>query len=212
MVKQESPEPTSEPTGVSVRGNEYGNPPLGAEVDALGVHEVKGLPAWVRWIDGLATASVVVGGAACLVMMLQVVADVVARTLWNQPLAGTLEMSQHWWMVTIVFTGLGYTQLRRENIRATLITEHLSPAWRRAADLGAGTLLGGFAVAMAYYGWLAAMESLKVRETVVAADLPIWPLAFLVPFGWAVLALQSVATIYETAIGVSRESHAEELI
>src|SRR3954468_5994715 len=96
---------------------------------------------WVRVVNGISVALMVVGATACLLMLLHVVLDVAGRVFRNQPLTGTLEITRYWWMLTLVFMGLGYAQLKNQNIRATVITELLSPNWQRIAEAGAVVLL-----------------------------------------------------------------------
>lgn len=168
-------------------------------------HQVH-VPGWVRAVKVLSTVLVVPAGVACLVLMLHVIADVGGRTLFNEPITGTLEISSNWWMVTIVFLGFGYTQLRREHVRATVITEMLPQRWERVADIAAIALLGVFAVAMGYNGWNAAVDSFEIREASSVFRLPIWPVAFLVPIGCLSLVLQCAASIYEAAHGIGHEA------
>lgn len=148
-----------------------------------------------RWVSRLSVVLVVLAAAATLVLMLHVVADVVARNVFNRPLPATLELSQHWWMVLVVFAGLGYAQLRGEHVRATVLTDRLPASVGRIAEVGALVLLTVFAGLIAYYGWGEAAESTAIEETVAAADVPVWPMHWAVPVGAAVLALQCLVSI-----------------
>ena len=171
------------------------------------------LPGWVRLIKVVSIALAIPAAAACVALMLHVISDVIGRTFFNQPVQGTLEVTEHWWMITIVFAGLGYTQVQREHIRATAVIDLLSDRWQRASEVIATTLLAGIALVIAWYGWTAALESHQIREaTSSSPPVTIWPFLFLMPLGGIALALQSIATIYEVTHGITRYSHAEELI
>lgn len=173
----------------------------------------RSLPRWVRIINLLSTVIVVPAALACLAMMLHVIADVVGRTFFNRPLPGTLEITQYWWMMAIVFGAFGYAQVRGDHIRATIVPELMGPRGQRGAEILAVALLAVLGVFVAYYGWHAALASREIREVSNSSPpVPIWPLVFLVPFGAISLTLQCIASIYELAVGRDLDSHAEELI
>ena len=182
-------------------------------VDCLGDERSGGsrLPLWVRLISTLSTILVVPSGVICIALMLHVIADVIGRTVFHHPLPGTLEITSNWWMVSLVFLAFGYAQMRGEHIRATMLTDLLSPAWRRGAEIGAMVIVCALATAMAYFGWTVAVASHGIREA-VNGGIAVWPSRFVVPIGCAALMLQCVATIYEIAVDAERESHAGELI
>lgn len=148
-----------------------------------------------RWVSRSSVVLVALAAAATLVLMFHVVADVVARNAFNRPLPATLELSQHWWMVLLVFAGLGYAQQRGEHVRATVLTDRLPASVQRIAEVGALVLLTAFAGLIAYYGWGEAVESTAIKETAAAADVPVWPMHWAVPVGAAVLALQCLVSI-----------------
>lgn len=171
------------------------------------------LPAWVRGTKLLSLALAVPAAVACTALMLHVIADVVGRTFFNHPVPGTLETAEHWWMITIVFAALGYSQVRGDNVRATAVVELLSPGWQRFAEIVTTAMLGVVALLLAWYSWQAASHSYEIREaTSSSPPVSIWPFLFFMPVGGIALALQSVASIYEVAKDVPRYSHAEGLI
>lgn len=171
------------------------------------------LPWWVRAIRMASIVLAVAGAIACAALMLHVIADVTGRTFFNHPLPGTLEVTEHWWMITIVFAALGYTQVQREHIRATAITELMSHTWQRVSEAVTCVLLGVLAVFLTIYSWQAAVESHAMREaTSSAPPITIWPFLYLMPLGAVALLLQSISSIYEIAKDVNRTSHSEELI
>ncbi|MEU1956053.1 TRAP transporter small permease subunit [Nocardia rhamnosiphila] len=170
-------------------------------------------PVWVRCIRGISTVMAIPAAIACMGLMIHVIGEVLGRNLFNHPLPGTLEITQYWWMMTIVFLAFGYTQLRGDHIRATVITEMLDARWERAAQVLALFLLGGFAVFLGVHGWTSAVSSMEIRDTSTGAQpIPIWPMVFAVPLGCAALTMQCVASIYAVATGRNPASHAEELI
>jgi TRAP-type C4-dicarboxylate transport system permease small subunit len=170
-------------------------------------------PMWRRAIDTSAMVLLVPAAVACALMLLQVVIDVTSRNVLGNPLKGTLDMTSDWWMVTAVFLGLGYAQSRNEHVRATMITELMPQAWQRAAEIAAVALLGLLALAMAYGGWISALDHYEIREASTSIrGLPLWPFRFLVPLGCLSLALQCIGTIYDVARASDRQVHESELV
>ncbi|WP_073457776.1 TRAP transporter small permease [Pseudonocardia thermophila] len=144
----------------------------------------------------LSIALVVLAAAATVVLMVQVVADVVARNVFNSPIPATLELAQYYWMVLVVFGGLGYAQLRGEHVRATVLTHRLPASWQRATEVSALVLMAGFAALVAAYGWGEAVESTAIRETAAASSVLVWPMHWAVPVGAAALALQALVSVH----------------
>jgi TRAP-type C4-dicarboxylate transport system permease small subunit len=70
-----------------------------------------------------------VAGAAVFAIMWLIDANVLMRKLFNQPVTGTLEITEGA-LVLIIFLGLAFTQRRRGHIRVTLMTRHF-PKWLR---------------------------------------------------------------------------------
>ncbi|QIX53880.1 TRAP transporter small permease subunit [Rhodococcus sp. DMU1] len=169
---------------------------------------------FVRAVNRLSQALMVVGAIACVVMMVHLMIDVAARTVFNSPLPGTLETTEYWWMTVLVLAGLGFAQMGDDNIRPTVLVDLLPPAWQRGAEVVATALLAVLAAGIMFYGWQAAVQSFELRQAALVADtsIPIWPGAFFVPVGAAVLMLQSVATMIQIAMGRARVSHGEDVI
>lgn len=172
-----------------------------------------GRPVWVQLIDKMTYVMLAPAALACILMVLQVVVDVASRTLFESPLKGTMDMTSDWWMVAMVFMALAYAQLRNDHIRASMVTEFLPDVWQRCAEIGTVVLVGLLALAMAYFGLAAAMDSYAIRE---ASDnvrsIPLWPFRFLVPLGCVGLAVQCIATCYDIATGVWREANGEGVV
>ena len=163
-------------------------------------------PRWVRAFEALALALMVPSALACVLMVLQIIVDVAGRTFFHRPLRGTLDMTSDWWMVAMVFLALGYAQMRNEHIRATVVTELMPQAWQRGAEMVTVALVALLAIAMAYYGWSAAVDSYAIRESSDnVRTLPLWPFRFLVPLGCLGLAVQCIVTIHDAAAGWQRD-------
>ena len=65
-----------------------------------------------RILAGVSTVLAWIGGAALILMMLHIAADVVARYIFNAPLHGTVEIVSAYYMVAVVFLPLGDDRAR----------------------------------------------------------------------------------------------------
>jgi TRAP-type C4-dicarboxylate transport system permease small subunit len=125
-------------------------------------------------------------------MMVLVVANVCGRYLLNQPISGTLEITESL-LVVIIFLSVALTQYDGGHIRVTMITRRLSRAWARAAMVFSMLCGAGFFTWCAYAAWRFAAQSYSFNEqdwgTVV---FPLWPVKFVVFAGILLLAIQFV--------------------
>ncbi|MPV88444.1 TRAP transporter small permease subunit, partial [Georgenia ruanii] len=135
-----------------------------------------------------------------MVMMVQITANALMRTLFREPLPYTLEITQYWYMPVVAFLGFMAAQRRGQHIAADLIFQALPRGTKRAV-LAALYLLAAVALAgMAYYGWHEAIKAWEIRKHAGISPLPAWPLYFLPSLAFGVMTVQFVAA----AIGFIR--------
>ena len=77
-----------------------------------------------------------VSGAALLLMMLHIAADVALRYLFSAPLHGTVEIVSTYYMVAVVFLPLALIELRNGHIVVELVSQHF-PARVQEWQIGA---------------------------------------------------------------------------
>lgn len=133
---------------------------------------------------------VFVGGAALMVMMLHITAEVVFRSLFGFTIPGTLEFVSFYYMVFGVFAGLAIVALLNEHVVVEVFLNWLP---RRTLSIfdAAGALLGAaYAGFLAYGAWLQAQSSTKFDEMmpVRGFDMPIWPSRWVAVAGLIVIA------------------------
>lgn len=140
-----------------------------------------------------------VAGVITFLMMVLVVANALLRFLLNQPIAGTLEITESA-LPLLVFLSLALTQHQGGHIRVVLVVRRLPPAWRRAATV-AGLALG--ALFFAWCAWATfgtAMKSLAINEQEWGTiRFPIYPVKFVVSLGLALLGVQFLLDALATA-------------
>lgn len=143
-----------------------------------------------RILAGVSTALAWLGGAALILMMLHISADVVARYIFNSPLHGTVEIVSAYYMVAVVFLPLAMIERANGHIVVELVTQHLP---RRGQDV----LIAIVALVSAlYFGtfawrtWGDALNKYAVGESALGmVQVTIWPTRFYLPVGCALIAL-----------------------
>lgn len=176
--------------------------PVTAQRDSGTHSSAAGADAGPRWLkalkvaDLLSIASAVVGGVVLLAMMCTVIADVTRRTLANNPVDGTLDLTQFAYMPTVISLGLGYALLRNEHIRVNLLTGPAGPRTQRVLEVVAMAFTLGTVAVLMQYGAQKAQMAQQFDESSVGVDwLSIWPYRWVVVVGMAVLAFQAIARL-----------------
>ena len=124
-----------------------------------------------------------------ILMLLHVVAHALSRQFFNAPIYGTNEIVTFWYLPVIALLGIPAAQLKGEHITVSILLERLGPAGRRI--LGTFTCLAGalLSIGFAWYGLLKAIEYTQQGATAGVTDIITWPVYYLVPIVFVLLAL-----------------------
>ena len=120
------------------------------------------------------------------VLTFLILADIVSRTAFNNPLNGVREIVANS-IVMIVFLQAGYAIRSRSMLSADFLLVHFPP-WARRAELGLGYLLGAaFFALIIWGGWDLAIASWvgDEFEGEGALHVPAWPTRFIILAGSA---------------------------
>jgi TRAP-type C4-dicarboxylate transport system permease small subunit len=128
-----------------------------------------------------------IGSLAAAVLMLQIVVDVTLRYIFNNPLRGTIEYVQFWWMPLLAAAGIFTAQARGEHIRMELVAAGAKPVVRRALGVLSALLTVVFVGLISWHSAVAAYGAMERGEATTSMRAPIWPVRF-----WLVLALLGV--------------------
>ncbi|MEU4837764.1 TRAP transporter small permease [Nocardia testacea] len=124
------------------------------------------------------------------VMMLHVTANALLRAFAASPIQNTLEITQYIYLPIIALLGFMAAQARGEHIVADLVTHYFPQPVRRvvlsAGYLAALVVMAGFA----WYGLEEALHAREIGQTAGVSTVVSWPVLFLVPIAFAVLAVQ----------------------
>lgn len=130
------------------------------------------------------------GGLAMAGMTLQITLDVFLRYFFGRGVYATLEISAFYYMVILAFAPSGYVQLRQEHIVVELFAAKLGAFARRLIDTAALVISSGIVLLYAAAGTLKALKATaegEAYEVFDYPDLPLWPMRWVVVFGFATL-------------------------
>jgi len=128
--------------------------------------------------------------AAGLLMMLHVTADVIGRTVFNHPLAGTTEIVSGYYMIAVSFLPWAWISAKEGHIRVEIFTTSMSPRRRAWLDVGVALLTLAYVAAFTWQTFERAVHATAVRESWEAPSgfLPVWLSHWLLPLGGALMA------------------------
>ena len=129
-------------------------------------------------------------GAAVFGIMWLIDANVLMRKLFNEPVTGTLEITEGA-LVLIIFLGLAFTQRRRGHIRVTLLTRHFPQSVRHLLYILVLLIGAGLT---AWYAWAAytyAVRSYNIDEMEWGVLIfKVWPIKGAIAVGWGLFSVQ----------------------
>ena len=138
--------------------------------------------------DRLNRALSIITAVVLIVMMLHVVAHAVLRFLFSSPIYGTNEMVQYWYLPLVALLGIPAAQLQKQHITVTLVTGRMN-FWNAAIFKITAALLGaGVSLLWAWFGFEEALHRMSIGATAGVTDVTIWPVYFLVPLTFLLLA------------------------
>jgi len=145
----------------------------------------------MRGVDLASTLVTWVAGLLTVAMMLHVTADVIGRTVFNHPIAGTIEIVSGYYMAGLAFLPLAWITREKAHIIVELFTQGLSARKLLTLDAGIGILTLGYVVMFTWQVFQAAVEKTEIGEAWEAAtgQVPIWPSRWVVPIGFGLMAV-----------------------
>jgi len=151
---------------------------------------------WLKWIDRFSVLLAGLGGVLTVCLMLNVAVDVIARSFFDRPLPGTLDLTQFVWMPSLVALGLGYALLRGEHIRVNLLTGPTGPPVQRIIEVVGMVFTLGTVGLFIWFCAVRAGAAMDLDERSVGTRwLQIWPYRWVVVVGLIGLLLQACAQL-----------------
>src|SRR5699024_9846327 len=128
--------------------------------------------------------------AVTLGMMLHVSMNAASRSFFNNPIDGTLEYSQYWYLPTIAFIGIVTAQRNREHIEAQLLFDRLPSRAQPFVQAATDVITLVAAALITIYGTFMALDSMEIGRTAGVTGVIIWPATFIVPIAMALFTIR----------------------
>lgn len=155
-----------------------------------------------RAADRVAQGLALVGSLGVLALLIHVVADVVMRNLFDQPIPATNEIVSRYYMVLIAFLPLAWVERQRAMISVEVIDGLMSRGMRRFSDILVTLLATVIYGAIAWVTWADAVKNWRIGSfvDVLGYPVPVWPTYFLPPAGFV---LAAAVTLLRTVRAMS---------
>ncbi len=127
----------------------------------------------------------------CFLMMLHVSTDVIARTVFNSPLIGTIEIVSAYYMAALAFLPLAWITRSRGHIIVELFTSHLPKRRLALIDGIVGVVSLAYVLLFTWQVVDIAIEKTEIGEAWEAATgfVAVWPSRWTVPLGFGLMAV-----------------------
>lgn len=183
------------PTGSGGAPQGAGAPPAGPTIAQL--QQQYGGPL-VRWLRMVHTPLHLTAGVTMLGLLGWTVADILGRTLFNNPMPGTVELTELA-VVVLVYLGLSHTESRDAHIAVDLLYLRLGVRARLALRVFAGLVSLAVIAVMTWRLYLYAGQLDAGGYTTGILRIPLYPVALLAVLGAATFGL---AVLANTAVSL----------
>ena len=134
-------------------------------------------------LDRLTQAALTLSGIGILLMMILIVADVVAKYLFNSPISGVLELVAFYFMTMVVFFPLAYAQKTGQHLVIDLFTRTWSMKNTARLDVLAGIIT---LIYLSLFFWASTqqaiyMTSINHSAEILNFNLIVWPTLWIIP-------------------------------
>jgi len=158
-----------------------------------------------RILKAFNRVSSLISAVLLFIMMILILADVVGRYLFNNPIPGTIDFTRVF-MAAVIFLGLSYTEECRGHIRATAFISRLPKKVIFCMDVFASLVGLTLFTVITWQGWIIFFESWSSGEYYPGIiQVPIYPARLLVCLGCILVCLQFIANIIMSVLGKTEE-------
>lgn len=134
-----------------------------------------------------------IGGLGVVAMMINIVADVALKLIWNTPIQGTIELSSYYYMVILVMLPMAFVEMQDQQISVDLLFNHFPDWLQRASLVLTGIASAAILSVMTWRTGLDAIRAISVGEVVMGGrEVIVWPSRMILPIGFG---LASIAAL-----------------
>lgn len=161
-----------------------------------------------RFIDKV--EKLCLGGSvvAVILMMLLVTADITGRKLFGMPVPGSVELTEDYLMISLVYLAMSYVYTEGGHVRVTLFRRFIPESMKTPIDVLLSLMGLVFFLIMTVRGWITMIRAIQFGEfssSVLA--YPLAPAYFILALGSALLCYR----ILETVISPEKIKWEEEI-
>ncbi len=132
-----------------------------------------------------------IAASSIMVLMLLAVVQIFARTLFNQPVPGFIDITEQA-MAVFTFLGIAYCQRVGGHIRMEMLLGTLSGRALWIAEFLGVLVILGVVLALTYGSWFHFDRAWSIGDSTIDIGLPTWPSKLVVPVALTLLALRLV--------------------
>lgn len=169
------------------------------------------------YIKGVTRLNNAIGRSVALLvflMFLLITIEVGFRYFLNSPTVWTNELTQMLFGLYGILSG-GYILAQREHVNVDLLHSALPVRARAVLDVLTSLVFFIFTLALLWFGYEMARDSMATWETSHSAwNPPVWPIKLAIPIGAVLLILQGIAKLLEDiaiAFNLSYYTHEDRL-
>lgn len=161
-----------------------------------------------RTLQGISKVLGIFAGLCVLAIMGVIIVEVVARTLFDSTVGGSIEIGELL-LSLMVFAGIAYAQQAGAHVSTDLLVARV-PAKVSKTIRALGLLV---VIAVCIWAAIATLDrglaSFEARETTYGVEsIPLWPGRLLAPVGFALLAVELVISMVMVFVAEEKETAA----
>jgi len=151
-------------------------------------------PAAWRWVE---TPLYLIAGTALVLMMLQIAADAMGKTLLGRPIPGTLEIVSFFYMPLLFFPVIGPLLRRGRHLSVDILANATGQTVAFVFAIVSWAIVAAYTGVLTWIGYEQAMKYTKLGEIqqVMTYDMIVWPGRWLVPLGFGFMTLVAVVAL-----------------
>lgn len=158
------------------------------------------VPKWISVVRRFNSAMHYVAGVALLGILFLTVADITGRSAFNNPVPGTVEVTQMA-LVVVVFLAVAHSEDMGDHITIDLIYERLGKVGKRILDVFADVVTLVIVSLLAFQLYQFAQRNVDSGAETPVLEWPVWPFVYIAAFGMGLYAISTVMRIVLRLIG-----------
>lgn len=165
-------------------------------------------------IDILVDAMVWLSGGVALLMVLHIGADIVGRSVFNQPIVGTSEIIPIYYMVGLTYLPLAVITRNREHMRVMLFTEKAPPRLSLGFDIFSNLVMLLFVGLVLVTSFQETLVKTRVGEltesSLPSGYLVVWPSRWVLVVSFALMLVYIVLNLIQEVARLIDETSTQE--